>query len=140
MRISTKNKNSRLSAKSPAKKHRRLSAVKSAKRAKGRPISNKNDKGRGVKNPLRQLLAARFRSLREARGWSQEELSEASRLHRTYISLIERSQCNVSLDNLARFAGAFGLTITELFTFDEKTAGRSTSALSKRKTKGKGKR
>ncbi|HEX7045903.1 MAG TPA: helix-turn-helix transcriptional regulator [Burkholderiales bacterium] len=62
----------------------------------------------------RNLLAQKLRMLRMMRGWSQERLAEASGLHRTYISLIERSECNVSLDNLEKIADAFGLSLPEL--------------------------
>lgn len=62
----------------------------------------------------RNLLAQKLRVLRMIRGWSQEQLAEASGLHRTYISLIERSECNVSLDNLEKIADAFGLSLPEL--------------------------
>lgn len=47
-------------------------------------------------------------------GWSQEQLAEATGLHRTFISLIERSGCNISLDNLEKIADAFGLSVPEL--------------------------
>ncbi|MFL6621620.1 MAG: helix-turn-helix domain-containing protein [Sulfurifustaceae bacterium] len=62
----------------------------------------------------RNLLAQKLRVLRMMRSWSQEQLAEASGLHRTYISLIERSECNVSLDNLEKIADAFGLSVPEL--------------------------
>lgn len=62
----------------------------------------------------RNLLAQKLRVLRMMRNWSQEQLAEASGLHRTYISLIERSECNVSLDNLEKIADAFGLSLPEL--------------------------
>lgn len=62
----------------------------------------------------RNLLAQKLRILRVIRGWSQEQLAEASGLHRTYISLIERAECNVSLDNLEKIADAFELSLPEL--------------------------
>lgn len=62
----------------------------------------------------RNLLAQKLRVLRMMRSWSQEQLAEASGLHRTYISLIERSESNVSLDNLEKIADAFGLSVPEL--------------------------
>lgn len=52
--------------------------------------------------------------LRIVRGWSQEELADSCGLHRTHISLIERSACSVSLDNLERLANTFGITLSEL--------------------------
>ena len=60
------------------------------------------------------MLAQKLRVLRVMRGWSQEELAEACGLHRTYISLIERAECNISLDNLEKIADAFGLSLPEL--------------------------
>lgn len=48
------------------------------------------------------------------RGWSQEQLAAACGLHRTYVSLIERSECNVSLDTLEQIANALGITPSEL--------------------------
>ncbi|BAU49475.1 transcriptional regulator [Sulfurifustis variabilis] len=62
----------------------------------------------------RKLLAQKLRMLRMVNGWSQERLAAASGLHRTYISLIERAACNVSLDNLERLADAFGVSVSEL--------------------------
>ncbi len=62
----------------------------------------------------RGALAKKVRFLRVTRGWSQEVLAEVSGLHRTYISMIERQDKNVGLDNLERLAGAFGVSIGEL--------------------------
>jgi len=50
----------------------------------------------------RCLLARRIRVLRATRGWSQEVLAELCGLHRSYISGIERTRRNVSLDNKDR--------------------------------------
>lgn len=52
--------------------------------------------------------------LRVMRGWSQEKLAAASGLHRTYISLLERSACNISLDTLENLADALGVTPVEM--------------------------
>jgi len=65
-------------------------------------------------HPSRHLLARRLRVLRAARGWSQEVLAQLSGLHRTYISSVERTQRNISIDNLEKLAAAFDLTIGDL--------------------------
>jgi transcriptional regulator with XRE-family HTH domain len=45
-----------------------------------------------------------MRRLRSARGLSQEALAHESDMNRTYLSAIERSERNVSIDNIARIA------------------------------------
>lgn len=68
-----------------------------------------------IKNhSLRHQLASRVRILRMARDWSQDDLGKASGLHRTYVSLVERELCNISLDNVARLADAFGVAAADL--------------------------
>ena len=62
----------------------------------------------------RKLLAQKLRVMRMMRTWSQEDLAAASGLHRTYISLIERAECNISLDNLEKLANGFDITLPEL--------------------------
>ena len=62
----------------------------------------------------RDILARNMRLLRAKRGISQEELADLAGLHRTYIGSIERSERNVSIDNIAKIAEAFRVQITEL--------------------------
>lgn len=62
----------------------------------------------------RKLLAQKLRVMRMMRTWSQEDLAAASGLHRTYISLIERAECNISLDNLEKLADGLGIGLPEL--------------------------
>jgi transcriptional regulator with XRE-family HTH domain len=69
-----------------------------------------------------------MRLLRRLRGWSQEQLGEACGLHRTYISLVERGACNISLDNLEKLAGAFGLPLSELVAMPEPGPGPGPAA------------
>ena len=45
-----------------------------------------------------------MRRLRAARGLSQEALAYDSGINRTYLSAVERSERNVSIDNIARIA------------------------------------
>jgi transcriptional regulator with XRE-family HTH domain len=73
---------------------------------------------RQTQGRARFLLAKKLKLLRATRGWSQEVLAEVSGLHRTYISMIERQDKNVGLDNLERLAGAFGVSIGELVEWE----------------------
>jgi transcriptional regulator with XRE-family HTH domain len=56
------------------------------------------------KGPLRDVLAKNMRRLRAARGLSQEALAYECGINRTYLSGVERSERNVSIDNIARIA------------------------------------
>ncbi len=56
------------------------------------------------KGPLRDILAKNMRRLRAARGLSQEALAHECGINRTYLSGVERSERNVSVDNIARIA------------------------------------
>lgn len=50
-----------------------------------------------------------MRKLRAAQGLSQETLAFDSGLNRTYLSSVERSERNISIDNIARIAKALGV-------------------------------
>ena len=52
--------------------------------------------------------------LRQARGWSQEELAAHAGLHRNYIGMIERAERNVGMDNLEKIADALGVPLAEM--------------------------
>jgi transcriptional regulator with XRE-family HTH domain len=62
----------------------------------------------------RKRLALRLRSERAIRGLSQEQLADLAGLHRTYVGSIERSERNVSIDNIEQLADALGLDIAVL--------------------------
>lgn len=80
----------------------------------------------GSMGRARKALARRLRVLRSMRGWTQEALADVSGLHRTYVSLIERGECNVGLDNIERLAEAFGVGLAELFGTMEPVAPERT--------------
>lgn len=56
---------------------------------------------------------------RQRKGWTQEELAEASNLHRSYVSQIERGLVNPSIETLARIAEALGVSICDLLCPEE---------------------
>ncbi|MBI2773315.1 MAG: helix-turn-helix transcriptional regulator [Chloroflexi bacterium] len=55
-----------------------------------------------------------IRRFREDRGYSQERLAETAGLHRTYISLVERGQRNISVDALNQIAEALDVYASRL--------------------------
>ena len=56
------------------------------------------------KGALRDILAKNMRRLRAERGLIQEALAHECGINRTYLSSVERSERNVSIDNVARIA------------------------------------
>lgn len=62
------------------------------------------------------IVAQNVRLLRTAKGLSQEKLAELSGLHRTYVGSIERSERNVSLENVDRLATALEVEPVDLMT------------------------
>ncbi len=62
----------------------------------------------------RKTFAQRLRQIRQIRGLSQEELADIAGLHRTYVGSVERSERNISIDNMERLATALEVDITEL--------------------------
>jgi transcriptional regulator with XRE-family HTH domain len=54
-----------------------------------------------------------LRSLRTARGLSQEALAHKAGLDRTYVAGIERGERNPSLTNLLRISTALGVELSE---------------------------
>ncbi|MEQ3710995.1 helix-turn-helix domain-containing protein [Tateyamaria sp.] len=69
---------------------------------------------RTPKSPLRDVLARNLRLHRAERGWSQERLALESGLNRTYLSAVERSEQNISVDNIARLAAALNIEARDL--------------------------
>ncbi|WP_326975286.1 helix-turn-helix domain-containing protein [Caproicibacter sp. BJN0012] len=64
---------------------------------------------------LKIAVGERISKLRNIRGWSQEELANKADMNRSYIGQIERGERSVTVDVLERIAGAFDITVEELF-------------------------
>ncbi|MFO0810285.1 MAG: helix-turn-helix domain-containing protein [Gemmataceae bacterium] len=65
--------------------------------------------------PLSRRFGDNLRTIREARGVSQEALAAKAGLHRTHVSLIERNKRVVRLDTVERLAIALDVELSELF-------------------------
>lgn len=63
---------------------------------------------------LQRRFGVVVRQRREAAGLSQEALADASGLHRTYISLLERGQRNPSLEVISALARGLDTTMASL--------------------------
>ncbi len=68
-------------------------------------------------HPLLLALGARVRTLRQAQGFSQDDLASRAGLHRTYVGGVERGERNVSLLNLAKLASALDVPLPSLLEF-----------------------
>ncbi len=64
---------------------------------------------RTPRSELRDVFARNVRRTRADRKLSQEKLALEAGLNRTYVSAVERSEQNISLDNIARIAKALGV-------------------------------
>jgi transcriptional regulator with XRE-family HTH domain len=72
---------------------------------------------------LRVALGRQIRAVRARRRISQEELAFRADLHRTYISLVERSKKSLTVDALARIASALDIKPSTLLASAEKRSG-----------------
>ena len=66
--------------------------------------------------PLVPVFAANVRRRRLELDLSQEELAERAGVHRTYVGMIERSEKNVTIYNIWRFAMALRVDARDLMT------------------------
>lgn len=70
----------------------------------------------GRQRRARAVFAENLRRARKELGLSQEELAERSGLHRTYVGSVERSERNVSIDNMELLARAVDRTLPQLLS------------------------
>jgi transcriptional regulator with XRE-family HTH domain len=58
-----------------------------------------------------------LRKIRLGKGITQEKLAALAKLHRTYISDVERGSRNVSLNNIEKLSKALKVDLREMFNF-----------------------
>ncbi|BAY48484.1 XRE family transcriptional regulator [Scytonema sp. HK-05] len=63
---------------------------------------------------MRKLFADYLRKARQAHGMSQERLVELAGLRGAYISLVDRGERNILIDNIERIATALDLKSVDL--------------------------
>ena len=63
---------------------------------------------------LVESLGLVVRQMREARGWSQEQLAEHSDLNRSYVGEIERGRTIASIVTVEKLARALGVSLSVL--------------------------
>lgn len=64
---------------------------------------------------IKKTFGASIKAIRNEKGLSQENLSENSGLHRTYIASVETGQRNVSLCTIQSLAMGLGIEISDIF-------------------------
>ena len=62
----------------------------------------------------------RVKELRDARGWTQQQLANAVDVSRQSINSIERNRYVPSLELALAFARVFGVPTDDIFTLDRK--------------------
>ena len=61
---------------------------------------------------LQQVVGARIRELRTARGWSQEGFADICEIHRSHMGEIERGEVDIAISTLARLAKGLDMTVS----------------------------
>ena len=65
---------------------------------------------------LRSVLARNIKELREAAGWTQENLAQRAKTTSTTISRVENGSVSTTVDNIEQMAKALGVTASSLFS------------------------
>ena len=68
---------------------------------------------------FRKQLASVILKNRQKMGLSQDEVAQRSKLHRTYISDVERGERNISVESMRRIASALDMSVWQLVKYAE---------------------
>jgi transcriptional regulator with XRE-family HTH domain len=63
---------------------------------------------------VQQGFGKAVKKFRKTAGYSQEELADQSKVHRTYMGSVERGERNISLMNMWRISNALKIKLSEL--------------------------
>ncbi|MBL9179689.1 MAG: helix-turn-helix transcriptional regulator [Verrucomicrobiaceae bacterium] len=88
------------------------------------PAKRKTSLPEASPEAINENLGKRVRKLRADRGWSLEELANASGVSRSMLSEVEREKANPTLTVTFRIARAFGMTLQELIESAETSASK----------------
>jgi putative transcriptional regulator len=69
---------------------------------------------------MERTITNRVKELRAARGWTQEQLAQATKVSRQSINSIERNRYVPSLELALTFARIFACSSDEIFQLEEK--------------------
>lgn len=69
----------------------------------------------GDAESLHRAVGQRLRSLREERELTQEQLAARAGVHRTFVGKVERGESATTVDSIAIFCSALGITLAEFF-------------------------
>ena len=61
-----------------------------------------------------KVVGKRVSTIRQKKGWSQDEFEDISGLHRAYIGAVERGRKNVTVKTLKTIADALGVRVRDL--------------------------
>ena len=70
---------------------------------------------------LRHAVGRRLRELRQEAGKSQERLAAEAGLHRTFSGKLERGESAATVESIAAFCSALGITLDQFFKPFDKT-------------------
>jgi transcriptional regulator with XRE-family HTH domain len=69
---------------------------------------------------IKEIFGRNVKEFREQKNWSQDDLSDVSGLHRTYLSGIERGMRNPTIVVVNKIAKALGTTPSALLNLEDK--------------------
>ena len=77
-----------------------------------------------TKGDEKVLLGRRIRSLRNLKGWTQQQLGEQADVNYKFIGEIERGRQNASFEILVKITAALEADLPELFRFEQEGLSR----------------